>query len=97
MAIIRDLWIHPSTLVPTKFTSTVDWHQRLVVVHGSGQILNRVRADLMQFTQQLLDALSSQGWNAAAIEDQLKLMSSMIEGHHECFTGIWFSGFVRMG
>jgi hypothetical protein len=51
----------------------------------------------MQYSQQLLDALSSQGWNAAAIEDQLKLMSSMIEGHHEHFTGIWYSGFVRMG
>jgi hypothetical protein len=97
MAIIRDLWIHPSTLVPTKFTSTMDWCQRLVVVHGSGQILNRVCADVMQYSQWLLDVLSSQGWNAAAIEHQLKLMSSMIKGHHGCFTGIWFSGFVRMG
>ncbi len=59
-----------------------------MVVHGSGQILNGVRADIVQYSQRLLDALSSQGWNAAAIEDQLKLMSSMIEGHHECFTGI---------
>jgi hypothetical protein len=75
----------------------MDQHQRLVVVHGSGQILNRVRADIMQYSQRLLDVLSSQGWNAAAIEDQLKLMSSMIEGHHEHFTGIWFSGFARMG
>jgi hypothetical protein len=68
-----------------------------VVVHGSGQILNGVRTDIMQYSQRLLDVLSSQGWNAAAIEDQLKLMSSMIKGHHECFTGIWLSGFVRMG
>ena len=97
MAIIRDLWIHPSILVPTKFTSTMDWCQRLVVVHGSGQILNRVCADVMQYSQWLLDVLSSQGWNAAVIEDQLKLMSTMIEGHHERFTGVWFSGFVRMG
>ncbi len=97
MADIRDLWIHPSTLVPTKFTGTMDWHQRLVVVHGSRQILNRVRANIMQYPQRLLDAFSSQGWNTAAIEDQLKLMSSMIKGHRECFTGIWFSGFVRMG
>jgi hypothetical protein len=97
MAIIRDLWIHPSTLVPTKFTSTMDWHQQLVVVHGSRQILNRVCADIMQYSQRLLDVLSSQGWNTAAIEDQLILMSSMIEGHHEHFTGVWFSGFVRMG
>ncbi len=51
----------------------------------------------MQYSQQLLDVLSSQGWNAAAIEDQLKLMSSMIEGHHERCTGVWFRGFVRLG
>jgi hypothetical protein len=44
-----------------------------------------------------LDALGSQGWNAAAIKGQLKIMSSMIEEHHERFTGVWFSGFVRMG
>ncbi len=59
-----------------------------MVVHGSGQILNGVCADIMQYSQRLLDVLSSQGWNAAAIEDQLKLMSSMIKGHHECFTGV---------
>jgi hypothetical protein len=75
----------------------MDWRQRLVLVHGSGQILNGVHADIMQYSQRLLDALSSQGWNTAAIEDQLKLMSSMIKGHHEHFTGVWFSGFVRMG
>jgi hypothetical protein len=74
----------------------MDWHQQLVVVHGSKQILNGVCTDIMQYSQRLLDALSSQGWNAVAIEEQLKLMSSMIEGHHERFTGVWFSGFVRM-
>jgi hypothetical protein len=68
-----------------------------MVVHGSGQILNGVRTDIMQYSQRFMDALSSQRWNAAAIEDQLKLMSSMIKGHHERFTGVWFSGFVRMG
>ncbi len=68
-----------------------------MVVHGSGQIPNGVRADIMQYSQRLLDALSSQGLNAAASEDQLKLMSSMIEGHHERFTGVGFSEFVRMG
>jgi hypothetical protein len=68
-----------------------------VVVHGSGQIQNRLRKDIMQSSQRLLDALGSQGWNAAAIEDQLKLMSSMIKERHECFNGIWLSGFVRMG
>jgi hypothetical protein len=51
----------------------------------------------MQSSQRLLDALGSQGWNAVAIKGQLKIMSSMIEEHHECFTGVWFSGFVRMG
>ncbi len=69
----------------------MDRHQQLVVVHGSRQILNGVCADIMQYSQRLLDALSSQGWNALAIEDQLKLMSSMIKGHHEHFTGIRFS------
>ncbi len=68
-----------------------------MVVHGSGQILNRVRDDIMWYSQRLLDALSSQGCNTAAIADQLKLMSSMIKKHHECFRGVWFSGFVRMG
>ncbi len=51
----------------------------------------------MQSSQWLLDALGSQGWNAAAIEGQLKIMSFMIKEHHERFTGVWFSGFVRMG
>ncbi len=92
-----DLWIHPSTLVPAKFTSTMDQHQQVVVVHGSRHILNRLREDIMQSSQGLLDALGSQGWNAAAIKGQLKIMSSMIVEHHEHFTGIWFSGFVRMG
>jgi hypothetical protein len=42
----------------------------------------------MQSSQWLLDALCSQEWNAAAIEGQLKIMSSMIEEHHERLTGI---------
>jgi hypothetical protein len=50
----------------------------------------------MQSSLWLLDALGSQGCNAAAIEGQLEIMSSMIKEHHECFTGMWFSGFVRM-
>ena len=68
-----------------------------MVVHGSGQILNRLCKDIMQSPQQLLDALGSQGWNAVAIKGQLKLMSSMIKEHHEHFKGVWLSGFVRMG
>jgi hypothetical protein len=59
--------------------------------------LNRLRKDIMQSSQWLLDALSSQGWNAAAIEGQLEIMSSMIKEHHVHFTGVWFSGFVRIG
>jgi hypothetical protein len=51
----------------------------------------------MQSSQWLLDALGNQGWNAAAIEGQLELMSSMIKDHHEHFKGVWLSGFVRMG
>jgi hypothetical protein len=51
----------------------------------------------MQSSQWLLDALGNQGWNAATIKGQLKLMSSMIEEHNAGFKGIWFSGFVRMG
>jgi hypothetical protein len=51
----------------------------------------------MQSSEWLLDALGSEGWNAAAIEGQLELMSSMIKEHHERFIGVWFSGFVRMG
>jgi hypothetical protein len=75
----------------------MDQCQQVVVVHVSGQILYRLCKDIMQSFQQLLDALGSQGWNAAAIVGQLKLMSSMIEEHHECFKGVWFSGFARMG
>jgi hypothetical protein len=51
----------------------------------------------MQSSQWPLDALGSQGWNVAVIKGQLEIMSSMIEEHHECFTGIWFSEYVRMG
>jgi hypothetical protein len=64
---------------------TMDQHQRVVVVHGSRQILNRFCNNIMQFSQPLLDALGNQGWNAAAIEGLLKLVSSMIKEHHECF------------
>jgi hypothetical protein len=74
----------------------MDWCPRIVVVHGSGQILNRVCKDNMQFSQWLLDALGNQGWIAAAIKGQLNQMSSIIEEHHACFDGIWGSAFVRM-
>jgi hypothetical protein len=77
---------------------TMDQRPRVVVVHGSGHILIRICKDIMQFSQRLLDALGAQGqWDATAIERKLNQMSTMIEGYHACFDGIWFSGFVRMG
>jgi hypothetical protein len=52
----------------------------------------------MEYSQQLLDALGNQGWNARAIKDVVDQMSDMIkEEYHESFEGIWFSGFVRVG
>jgi hypothetical protein len=76
----------------------MDRRPRLVVVHGSGQILNRVCNDIMQYSQRLLDVLGNQGqWNLAAIKSQLNQMLSMIKEHHACFDGVWFSEFVRMG
>jgi hypothetical protein len=52
----------------------------------------------MQFSQWLLDALGNQGqWNTTAIKSELNQMLSMIKEYHECFGGIWFSGFVWMG
>jgi hypothetical protein len=52
----------------------------------------------MQFSQRLLDALANRRqWNATAIKCKLNQMSTMMEGYHECFDGIWFHGFVRMG
>jgi hypothetical protein len=76
----------------------MDQCPRVVVVHGSGQILNRVCEDIMQFSQWLVDVLGNQGqWNAMAIKSKLNQMVSMIKEYHEYFDGIWFSGFVRMG
>jgi hypothetical protein len=90
-------YIHPP-LSMQSLQVTIDQCPRVVVVCGSGRILNKVCKDIMQFFQLLLDALSNQGqWNPAAIESQLILMSSMIKEYHACFDGIWFSRFVRMG
>ncbi len=89
-------YIHPP-LPLQSLRVTMDQRQQVVVVHGSGQILNRVCKDIMQYSQQLLDALGNQGWNVAAIKGQLKLMLFMIKEHHEHFKGVWLSGFVRMG
>ncbi len=89
-------YIHPPSSLQS-LRVTMDQHQQVVVVYGVRKILNRLCKDIMQSSQRLLDALGSQGWHTAAIEGQLELMSSMIEECHECFKGIWFSGFVRMG
>ncbi len=89
-------YIHPP-LSMQNLQVNMDQHPRLVVVHGSGRILNRFCKDIMQFSQRLLNALGNQGWNAAAIKGQLNQMSSMIKEHHARFEGVWFNGFVRMG
>ncbi len=89
-------YIHPSMSMQS-LQVNMDQQPRLVVVYGSGRILNKFCKDIMQFSQWLLDVLGNQGWDAVAIEGQLNQMSSMIEEHHACFDGIWFSGFVRMG
>jgi hypothetical protein len=75
----------------------MDQCQSVVVVHGSGQNLNRLCEDIMQSSQWLLDALGSQGWNAAVIEGQLDLMSSMIEERYEYFKGVCLVDFLEWG
>jgi hypothetical protein len=75
----------------------MDQRQRVVVVRGSGQILNSIREEIMEYSQRLLDALGNQGWNARAIKDVVNQISDMIKEYHESFKGIWFSGFVRVG
>jgi hypothetical protein len=75
----------------------MDQRQRVVVVCGSGQILNSIFEEIMEYFQWLLDALGNQGWNARAIKDVVKQMSNMIKEYHESFKGIWFGRFVRVG
>ncbi len=97
MALTRELWIHPTTLVHAEFVVHMDQCQRVVVVRGSGQILNSIRKEIMEYSQRLLDMLGNQQWNARAIKDMVNQMSDMIEEYHESFKGIWFIGFVRVG
>ncbi len=97
MALTGALWLHPTTLVHAEFVVHMDQRQRVVVVRGSGQILNSIWEEILEFSQRLLDALSNQGWNAMAIKDVVDQMSDMIKEYHESFKGIWFSGFVRVG
>ena len=71
---------------------------KIAVVHGSGQILDCICKDIVQFSQRLLDALGNQRrWDMATIEDKLDQMSTMIMRYHACFQSNWFSGFVRKG
>ncbi len=97
MALTGDLWIHPSTLVHAEFVVHMDRHKRVVVVCGSGRILNSIREEIMEYSQRLLDSLGNQRWNARAIKDVVDQMSNMIEEYNESFKGIWFSGFVQVG
>jgi hypothetical protein len=69
----------------------------VLVVHGSGQILNSTCKEIMEFSRQLMDVLGNQGWNTRAIKDVVNQMFDMIEEYHESFEGIWFSGFVWVG
>jgi hypothetical protein len=94
MALTGELWIHATTLVHAEFVVHMDQRQRVVVVGGSGQILNSIREEIMEYTQRLLDALGNQGWNARAIKDVVVQIYDMIKEYHESFKGIWFSGFV---
>jgi hypothetical protein len=97
MALTGELWLHLTTLVHAEFVVQMDQRQRVVVVRGSGRVLNSIREEIFEYFQRLLDALSNQGWNAMAIKDVVNQMSDMIEEYHESFEGIWFSGFVRVG
>ncbi len=68
-----------------------------MVVRGSGQILNNIREEILEYSQRLLDVLGNQGWSAMAIKDVVDQMSNMIKEYHESFEGIWCSGFVWVG
>jgi hypothetical protein len=60
LAITRGLWIHPSIFVLAKYTRDDESNPTIGVVHGSGQILDRICEDIVQFSQRLLDALGNQ-------------------------------------
>ncbi len=97
MALTGELWIHPTTLVHAEFVVHMDQCQRVVVDRGSGQILNSIHKEIMEYSQRLLDALGNQGWKARTIKDMVNQMSDMIKEYHESLEGIWFSGFVQVG
>ncbi len=97
MALTGELWLHPTTFVHAEFVIHIDQCQRVVVVRGSGRILNSIWEEILEYSQRLLDALGNQGWNAMAIKDVVNQISDMIEEYHESFESNWFSGFVRVG
>jgi hypothetical protein len=81
-----------------KIQGTMIQCPKIAVVHGSGQILDCICKDIVQFSQRLLDALGNQRrWDMATIKDKLDQMSTMIMRYHACFQSNWFSGFVRKG
>jgi hypothetical protein len=47
-----------------------------VVVLGSGQILNSIWEEIMEYSQRLLDLLGNQGLNARAIKDMVDTIKS---------------------
>ncbi len=88
MTLTGELWLHPTTLVHAEFVVHMDQCQRVVVVRGSGQILNSIWEEILEYSQRLLDALGNQGWSAMAIKDVVDQMSNMINQYHESFKGI---------
>ncbi len=79
MVLTGELWLHPTTLVHAEFVVLMNQGQRVVVVCGSGQILNSIWEEILEYSQRLLDALGNQGWNTMAIKNMVNQMSEMIE------------------
>jgi hypothetical protein len=89
-----DTSIHPCSC---RVYLNMDQCQWVVIICGSGRILNSICKEIMEYSQRLLDALSNQGWNARSIMDVVNQKSKMIGEYRESFKGDWFSGFVRVG
>jgi hypothetical protein len=61
MALTGELWQDPTTLVHAEFVVHMGQRRRVVVVCGSGQILNSIWEEIPEYSQWLLDALGNQG------------------------------------
>ncbi len=59
MALTGELWLHPTTHVHAEFVVHMDQCQRVVVVPGSGQILNSIWEEILDYFLRLLDALGN--------------------------------------